>query len=79
LFIFTDAGWPYVIDGRGRRCCEFPHTENTAQDWGEVPGRPDDFGYGFYARVADFDADGEDEVMLNDRRFAWLYEMEIME
>ena len=46
---------------------------------GEVPGRPDDFGYGFYARVADFDADGEDEAMLNDRRFAWLYEMEIME
>ena len=30
-----------------------------AQDWGEVPGhRPDDYGYGYYTRVADFDGDG---------------------
>jgi len=75
LLIFTDAGWPYVIDGRGRRCIEFPYTPNAAQDWGEVPGRPDDYGYGFYARADDFDGDGRPEVLLNDRRFAWLYEI----
>ena len=75
LLIFTDRGWPYVIDGTGRRCEEFPYTENMRQDWGEVPGRPDDFGYGFYARVADFDGDGELEVLISDRRFRWLYEM----
>jgi hypothetical protein len=44
-----------------------------AQDWGEVPGRPDDYGYGFYVRVNDFDGDGHDEVLINDRRFAWYY------
>lgn len=75
LFIFTDGGWPYVIDGAGRRCAEFPHTPNIAQDWGEVPGRPDDYGYGFYARVADVDGDKEVEVLLNDRRFVWIYEI----
>jgi hypothetical protein len=74
--IFTDGGWPYVISGRGERSLEFPYTPNTAQDWGEVPGRPDDYGYGFYARVADFDGDGTAEILINDRRFAWLYETE---
>ncbi len=76
LLIFTDGGWPYVINGLGRRCLELPHTPNTAQDWGEVPGRPDDYGYGYYARVADFDGDKRLEVLINDRRFAWLYEVE---
>ncbi|MBN2310177.1 MAG: PQQ-binding-like beta-propeller repeat protein [Candidatus Hydrogenedentes bacterium] len=76
LLVFTDGGWPYAINGRGERCLEFPHTPNTAQDWGEVPGRPDDYGYGFYARAADFDGDGQQEVLISDRRFAWLYEME---
>ena len=76
LLVFTDAGWPYVIDGRGQRCIELPSTQNAAQDWGEVPGRPDDYGYGYYARVADFDGDGAPELLVNDRRFAWLYEIE---
>lgn len=76
LLIFSDAGWPYAINGRGERCLEFPHTPNTKQDWGEVPGRPDDYGYGFYTRAADFDGDGAQEVMISDRRFAWFYEAE---
>ncbi len=76
LLIFTDGGWPCVINGTGRRCLELPHTPNAAQDWGEVPGRPDDYGYGYYARVADFDGDGRVEVLINDRRFAWFYEIE---
>ncbi|MBN2566442.1 MAG: hypothetical protein JXB46_12105, partial [Candidatus Eisenbacteria bacterium] len=76
MLIFTDGGWPYVINGRGKRCLEFPYTPNSAQDWGEVPGRPDDYGYGFYARVADLDGDRAPEVLINDRRFAWLYEIE---
>ena len=40
-----------------------------------MPGRPDDYGYGFYARVADFDGDGQPEVLISDRRFRWLYEI----
>ncbi len=73
LLIFTDGGWPYVIDGWGRRCAEFPHTPNIAQEWGDVPGRPDDYGYGFYARSADIDGDRRHEVIINDRRYAWIY------
>ena len=73
LLVFTDGGWPYVIDGFGKRFLELPYTPNAAQDWGEVPGRPDDYGYGYYARVRDFDGDGAPEVLINDRRFAWVY------
>lgn len=75
LLIFTDAGWPYVLDGSGKRVLDFPYTHNSAQDWGEVPGRPDDYGYGYYARIAQLDRDGEPEVLLNDRRFAWFYDI----
>ncbi|MBN2294311.1 MAG: hypothetical protein JXM70_17920 [Pirellulales bacterium] len=74
LLIYSDGGWPYAIDGYGKRYAEFPHTPNSKQDWGKVPGRPDDYGYGYYVRVADFDGDGENEVLINDRRFAWIYE-----
>ena len=73
LLIFTDAGWPYLLDSRGRPCMSIPHPPNSAQDWGEVPGRPDDYGYGFYARAADFDGDGSLGLLINDRRFAWFY------
>ncbi len=73
--IYSDGGWPYVIDGGGKKCVDFPPPPNSAQDWGNVPGRPDDYGYGYYVRVADFDGDGQDEVMINDRRFAWFYEI----
>ncbi len=72
LAIFSDAGWPYVIAGSARKS-EFPYTQNMAQDWGEVPGRPDDYGYGFYVRIGDFSGDGKEEIMINDRRFAWFY------
>ena len=71
--IYSDGGWPYVIDGTGKRCADFQHTENISQDWGQVPGRPDDFGYGYYVRIADFDGDRQPEVLINDRRFAWSY------
>jgi len=73
LLIFSDAGWPYVIGADGARAIEFPYTPNVAQDWGEVPGRPDDYGYGFDVRVSDFNDGGQDDVTINDRRFAWFY------
>ncbi len=73
LLVFSDRGWPYTIDGYGNRSVDFPHTMNVYQDWGDVPGRPDDYGYGYYTRTADFDGDGRSEVLINDRRFAWIY------
>ena len=64
---------PTPIDCRGQRADIFPAPKNSAQDWGKVPGRPDDYGYGYYVRAADFDGDGQVEVMISDRRFAWFY------
>ncbi len=73
LLIYSDGGWPYALDGRGQKVDMFAPPPNSAQDWGKVPGRPDDYGYGYYVRPTDFDGDGRPEVMISDRRFAWFY------
>jgi hypothetical protein len=73
--LFSDSGWPYGLNGQGVRCLEFPVTPQVAQDWGEVPGRPDDYGYGYYVRVIDPKEDGEIEVLINDRRYLWRFKI----
>jgi hypothetical protein len=73
LLIYSDSGWPYVIDGLGHKIDAFLPPANSAQDWGNVPGRPDDYGYGYYVRPGDFDGDGHGEVLISDRRFAWIF------
>ncbi len=76
VLVFTDAGWPYVINGLGKRFAEFPHTKNINQNWGDVPShRPDDYGYGFYVRVEPRSGKAGQRVLINDRRFAWMYEL----
>ncbi len=75
VFVYTDNGWPYMINGQGERFLDFPHTPDIAQDLGKVPGRADDYGYGFYARELRTVGTHGHGMMISDRRFAWIYEI----
>jgi len=75
LVVYNEAGWPYAVNGLGRRRVEFPAPSSSRQDPVAIPPRhrPDDYGYGYHSFVADVDLDGREEVIIYDRRFAWIY------
>jgi len=74
LIVYNEAGWPYAVDGFGRRRVEFPCPDSARQPAREIPDwRPDDYGFGYHAVVTDVDADGCEEVVIHDRRRAWIY------
>ena len=86
LILYNEAGWPTAIDGSGAVRVEFPFPPEARQpDAFRVPGwpqfddnpphRPDDWGYGYNAEIADVDADGKEEVVIYDRRFCWIYRL----
>jgi len=56
---------------------EFPIPDSARQDLDfEAPShRADDYGFGYHAVVFDFDGDGDEEVVIFDRRRAWFYEL----
>jgi hypothetical protein len=76
-FIFLEGGWPYAINGEGAVSVIFPYPKSAQKiKNNELPQhRPNDLGYGYQARCADVDNDGEEEVIIFDRRHAWIYKM----
>jgi hypothetical protein len=75
VIIYSDHGWPYIINGFGERYLDFPFTGNITQDWGRVPRRADDYGYGYYVRMDPASNAGRFRVVISDRRWAWFYEI----
>ena len=86
MVVYNEAGWPTAIDGRGNELIVFPFPENGRQpDEFRVPGwpqfdnhppsRPDDWGFGYRAEIADLDGDGKEEVVIYDRRWCWIYKV----
>ncbi|MFC1508439.1 hypothetical protein ACFL60_01995 [Candidatus Omnitrophota bacterium] len=75
LIVYNEAGWPYAVDGFGQTRVEFPCPESSRQPARNIPRkhRPDDYGYGYHAVVADIDCDGFEEVIIHDRDRAWIY------
>ena len=73
LILYLEAGWPYLVNGRGERCAELEYTPEIAQGYPWTAGRPDDQGYGFLA-VTDEREDAT-RLVLADRRYAWEYEI----
>jgi len=49
LIVYHEGGWPYAVDGFGRRRVEFPCPETARQPDCDVPRRhrPEDYGYGY--------------------------------
>lgn len=81
LLLYSEGGWPYAVDGAGRPGVVFPTgtLDPTARKpTAELPAvrtRMDCFGYGFDIVSVDLDGDGEEEVVIYDRRSAWIYRM----
>ncbi len=87
LLIYNEAGWPYAIDGFGEKVVDFSWPSEARQpDIFNLPGfpeigpeppvRPDDWGYGYHCLVHDINDDGRDEVLIYDRRFCWVYQID---
>lgn len=73
--IFTDGGWPWVMDGEGGVTTPFQPPPNSRQPDMRIPdrARADDMGYGFATKLVDWDGGGIDEICIYDRRFLWRF------
>jgi hypothetical protein len=75
VIVYNEAGWPYLVGGDGAPEYAIPCPPHAAQAEHPIPRhRPDDYGYGFRTVVADLDGDGEEELLVHDRRYAWIFE-----
>ena len=72
--VYNEAGWPYLVGGDGEPEFAIPCPPNARQPEHPLPRhRPDDYGYGYRTVVADLDGDGAEELLVHDRRFAWIF------
>ena len=71
LILYLETGWPYLIDGDGRRCADLEIAPQARQDYPWEAGRPDDQGYGYLAVVEQHD--DTSVLLLADRRHAFEY------
>jgi outer membrane protein assembly factor BamB len=73
--LFTDGGWPWVVDGDGRLAVELEPPANSRQPEWPLPARAraDDMGYGFGTQMVDWYGDGRQWPVVYDRRFLWCF------
>lgn len=76
LLVYKEGGWPYAIDFQGQMAFMFPFTARIQKPHVHSPhSRINNIGLSFEVEVSDLNADGYDEVVIYDRRFAWLYQL----
>jgi len=78
--IFADGGWPWGMDGEGRKSLEFPPPDPEQRiDWVHPPivdeHRMDDLGLSYAAKVIPSDSGQTDQVFIYNRRNLWCYEI----
>ena len=73
--LFTDGGWPWVMDGDGVVTAPFEPPARSVQPEASIPtpARADDLGYGFATQIVDWHGDGNPEVVIYDRRYLWSF------
>ena len=70
---YLEGGWPYGIDGHGRRVVEFECPDSSFQGSIGEYRRPDDFGCGYIGRT--YQQDGIQHVVIADRNYLWQYRL----
>lgn len=76
MLLYLEGGWPYAVDQNGEPCLLFPATENAANiDQRPSLRRINDHGLSYEGHAVDLDGDGKDEVVIYNRRFAWIYKI----
>lgn len=75
--VITDEwGWPQALGPKGEKCFDIP-CPSSSVEWPDavrfVDYRYDDYGYGYRARIMDFNNDGYSEILIHDRYHAWLF------
>lgn len=74
VIVYNEAGWPYLVGGNGEPEFVIPCPPHAVQPEFPLPAhRPDDYGYGFRTWPADLDGDGEEELLVHDRYYAWIF------
>lgn len=74
-----DNDQPFVIDGSGKICYQFDCLESCVDidKWNLPRFIQNYYGAGFDAFIEDIDHDGEDEIILYNRKNIWIYHKEI--
>lgn len=76
MFLYMEGGWPYGIDQHGEPAMLFPATKNSeTSDLRPSLRRINDHGLSFEGDAVDLNDDGMDEVIIYNRRYAWIYKI----
>jgi hypothetical protein len=70
---YLEGGWPYGIDGKGKRAVEFECPDSSVQEAIGNYRRPDDFGCGYQGRS--YIQGGVQHVAVFERNYLWLYKL----
>lgn len=71
---YLEGGWPYALNGDGRRTIEFACPPSSRQRVGAASyRRPDDYGWGYLAKVY-WDGTAQ-KMIVADRDHLWLYRL----
>ena len=78
FIVYHEQGWPYIIYGNGKIEYSIPCPKNAVQKTVNFPGfYPDRYGFGYRTRTYDIDNDGVQEIIVFDRKHAWIYKVEL--
>ena len=74
LLVYVEGGWPYAVDFDGSPAVRFEYSLSARKP--RIPFSPrriNDYGMSFEAETHDLDGDGSEELIIYDRRYAWIY------